>query len=321
MNEYFLKIGYKFRNRKKVNVWQFLNIAESKTMNESLKKLKKMGIIKVENNDIKLTKKGTKFFQKILKFKIDKRFKEKYKKLRKSFVLKDEYDQHQLTFNTVIRKLRFMIENVDIFDKNIICLGDDDLFGIALALTELPTSVTILDIDKRILSYEKNISKKLKTRIEVSQHDLTEPIPKRFRSKFDVFITEPPYTIRGLTLFVSRAVECLKENGVGYLGIAKSDIDPEMRILQQFEKNLLEMGFVITDILTNLQLYKLAGDELEWEDMNYPEWIKKPKRPFYKADLIRVKAVGKPKPLIRGKYSKDITKYSISKQLAWLKDF
>ncbi len=319
MNEYFLKIGQQFKKRQKISVWNFLNLAESKTINESLEKLEKRGLIRVVDDSIKLTKKGESFFQKILNFKIDKKFKSKYRKLRKSFVLKYEYDQHQLTFNTIIRKLKFIVNNVDIFEKDIICLGDDDLFGLALALTGLPSSVTVLDIDKRILDYEKKISKTLKTKVNVLEYDLRKPIPSKLKGKFDMFVTEPPYTLRGLTLFISRAAECLKKGGVGYLGLSKSDLDPDLKIFQQFEKNLLKMGFVITDILTNFQLYKLAGDELKWEDMSYPKWIKKPLRPWYRADLIRVKAIGKAKPLIKGSYFKDIMEYSIPKQLSWLK--
>ena len=152
-------------------------------------------------------------------------------------------------------------------------------------------------------------SKNLKVKLKGLVYDLRNSIPKKFKRKFDVFVTEPPDTLNGLTLFFSRGSEFLKERGVAYIGVGKCDLS--LKTYREFQKNMLKMGFTITDILTNFTLYRIAGDELkgEWSEINFPRWIQKPKKPWFRVDLLRAEAFSEIKPLIKGYYSKDITRY------------
>ena len=146
--------------------------------------------------------------------------------------------------NKMYEKLvEMMKEKGDLDDTNVVCIGDDDMVGLALALTDLPKKVVVIDADERIIEYERKIAEEIGLRLECVNHNLIESIPRRFKNKFDVFVTEPPDTIKGNTLFFSRGVECLKkeEGKVGYIGITHVLLSWEEWL--EIEKNILKMDF------------------------------------------------------------------------------
>ncbi|MDD5446239.1 MAG: bis-aminopropyl spermidine synthase family protein, partial [Candidatus Pacebacteria bacterium] len=151
--------------------------------------------------------------------------------------------------------------------------------------------------------YEKEFFKKKKIKFKTILHSLTNPLPKEIKGKYDVFITEPPDTVSGNTLFFSRGVESLKEEGVGYLGISQSTLEKEK--IAKIQKNILDMNMVITDVFDRFSLYDNAKDEFEWV-FGLPEEISLPESSWFNSTLVRAENFKKPKPLIKGKYSKAI---------------
>ncbi|MDD3729117.1 MAG: bis-aminopropyl spermidine synthase family protein [Candidatus Pacebacteria bacterium] len=281
----------------------------------ALKKMKKEGLVVFKKNKIILTEKGKKEAEKINAVKIEMPLKgkiilkenksllKKFKEVRKSFVGKVEYDQLQVKAESVIDKIELMDKKGDIKGKKIICIGDDDFVGIALAIKGGAEEIAVLDIDKDILNYEKEFFKKKKIKFKTILHSLTNPLPKEIKGKYDVFITEPPDTVSGNTLFFSRGVESLKEEGVGYLGISQSTLEKEK--IAKIQKNILDMNMVITDVFDRFSLYDNAKDEFEWV-FGLPEEISLPESSWFNSTLVRAENFKKPKPLIKGKYSKAI---------------
>ena len=45
--------------------------------------------------------------------------------------------------------------------------------------------------------------------MDLIEHDLREPLPAELSGGFDVVVTDPPYTVAGAELFLSRAVAAL----------------------------------------------------------------------------------------------------------------
>ncbi|MFA6753539.1 MAG: bis-aminopropyl spermidine synthase family protein [Candidatus Paceibacterota bacterium] len=281
----------------------------------ALKKMKKEGLVVFKKNKIILTEKGKKEAEKINAVKIEMPLKgkiilkenksllKKFKEVRKSFVGKVEYDQLQVKAESVIDKIELMDKKGDIKGKKIICIGDDDFVGIALAIKGGAEEIAVLDIDKDILNYEKEFFKKKKIKFKTILHSLTNPLSKEIKGKYDVFITEPPDTVSGNTLFFSRGVESLKEEGVGYLGISQSTLEKEK--IAKIQKNILDMNMVITDVFDRFSLYDNAKDEFEWV-FGLPEEISLPESSWFNSTLVRAENFKKPKPLIKGKYSKAI---------------
>ncbi|MDD4467326.1 MAG: bis-aminopropyl spermidine synthase family protein [Candidatus Pacebacteria bacterium] len=281
----------------------------------ALKKMKKEGLVVFKKNKIILTEKGKKEAEKINAVKIEMPLKgkiilkenksllKKFKEVRKSFVGKVEYDQLQVKAESVIDKIELMDKKGDIKGKKIICIGDDDFVGIALAIKGGAEEIAVLDIDKDILNYEKEFFKKKKIKFKTILHSLTNPLPKEIKGKYDVFITEPPDTVSGNTLFFSRGVESLKEEGIGYLGISQSTLEKEK--IAKIQKNILDMNMVITDVFDRFSLYDNANDEFEWV-FGLPEEISLPESSWFNSTLVRAENFKKPKPFIKGKYSKAI---------------
>ena len=106
----------------------------------------------------------------------DKQLLNEFSKLRKKFTLSDSFDQQLLTEEAIFTKLNIMSEQGDLKNKNIVCIGDDDMFAIALALTKLPKSITVLDIDDRIINYENKILNKLGYKNSSIKTDLLKPL-------------------------------------------------------------------------------------------------------------------------------------------------
>jgi hypothetical protein len=304
------KIILRIFDKKQVSFWELCDLGFLPDVIKTIEEMKRKKIIEVKNEKIFLSKK----YKKSLGRPLD------YKKLLKDFVLirrdfkfkaEERYDQLQITPKSLILKLKFMIKNGDILNKKIICLGDDDLFGVIIAMTGLQKNVTVLDIDERILKFEEQVSEEFGLNISCIKYDLRKEIPSKLRKKFDVFVAEPPDNLNGIILFSSRGASCLKgEGSVGYMGIGKGDIP--LNMYQELEKRLIGMGFVITDMITNFEEYMLAENEFEdWEELKYPKWLKsQPKKPWFKVDIVRIQAVEKLKPIISGTYNKDIYSYS-----------
>lgn len=165
------------------------------------------------------------------------------------------YDQGYVTPETTLARIAFADMRGDVRGKEIITLGDDDLVGLALALTRLPKRVVVIDIDKRILDFEKKVKeeKELDT-LEVMRVDLREPLPDELLGKFDVFFTDPEETLPGFKAFVYRGIATLKGSGcAGYVGL--THVETSLTKWRNIQKFIVEAGLVITDIINEFNEY------------------------------------------------------------------
>ena len=160
-----------------------------------------------------------------------------------------KYDQAPLTAKSVIQKVAIAKSAEDIDGKSIVCVGDDDLVSIAIALLGKPKEILVIDIDQDLLRVIGRFAKERKTKIETLKHDLRNPIPEKYRNKFDTFFTWPSETVPGMSLFVSRGVELLKNRGrsVGYMDMSPIEFHP-LELLSILEK-FSEMKVQIIDYI------------------------------------------------------------------------
>jgi len=216
-----------------------------------------------------------------------------------------EYDQGYVTPADTVARVLFMYQLGDIEGKQIFLLGDDDLTSLALLASGWPKEVTVLEIDERILKFlEKKAASKGWTNLNIFHYDARYPIPEELRQKFDVFLTDPVETVGGLRLFLSRCVEALKgEGGVGYFGL--THLEASRRKWWQVQRDILDMGFTITDILRNFHTYLLERDDILNLELRVakeaPVEVKKPEIDFYTSNLFRIYAAELPRPLVKGK--------------------
>jgi len=120
-----------------------------------------------------------------------------------------EYDQFTATVETTAKRVSLLSFLEDIQDKRLLFLGDDDFTSVACANLRKAKSVVVVDIDERIFKNIRNISESHSLGIKTLKYDARQKLPKELIGKFDVIFTDPPYTPKGIGLFVSRAIQLL----------------------------------------------------------------------------------------------------------------
>lgn len=294
---------------KKLNFWELASqVAPIAELVKKLEDMEKRKLVGVSNTDLFLTQKGLILAKKekispkriidknSCRVKIDFDLLKKFKSLRLEEVFNENYDQLQLLPESVIKKVEVLRDKGDIEGKKIVCLGDDDMVAIALALTGLPKEVSVLEVDDKIINHENTVFKKIKANAKAYKCDLVKGVPEKFKNKFDVFITEPPDTVFGNSLFFSRGIDCLKkQGGVGYLGVSETDLS--RKDFLSVEKNILKMEALITDIYNKLEPYEI-GTEERWV-FNIPPKYGLPKKPWFFSDLFRVETTEESKPMFK----------------------
>jgi len=124
---------------------------------------------------------------------------------------KREYDQFFATAKTSVAKASVINAKGMVENKSIALLGDDDLISVTLGIM-FPhyNRITVFDIDSDILEPIKAIvaEQKLKN-ITTKIYDARKPVNQEDVGKYDVVMTDPPYTPAGIALFLNRAIQFL----------------------------------------------------------------------------------------------------------------
>ena len=194
-------------------------------------------------------------------------------------------DQSHADFSTVIKKTLYLLKKGDIEGRKLIFLGDDDLISLAVGLTKLAKDITVLDIDNRVLDYLSKSVKELSiNNFNVLPHDLREPCPTEILNKYDVVITDPPYTNEGLRLFLKRASQVLKSNininGKNYSIIGKKCVlsfgNKPPEDMQKLQFSILDHGFIINEMIPDFNHYKGASIIGQFSHLYYLQSVNNP---------------------------------------------
>lgn len=157
---------------------------------------------------------------------------------------------------TALRRAYFMLQNDDLEGKKILLLGDDDFTSLAIALLDISTDITILDIDMRLTDVISKIADENNYQIKCYNHDLRKPIQEELVGQFDTILTDPPYTIPGLELFLSRAIQALKEEMGRKVYLAYAHRAPND--LFDFQQAIINHGLAIQETIPGFNLYEGA---------------------------------------------------------------
>lgn len=154
-------------------------------------------------------------------------------------------DQFYATPATTLRRAQKMAKMGDIYQRNLAFLGDDDLTSVACALTHQAKSITVFEIDDRLIDLISTVSKKYNLDITIVKQDLKKSFDKKYFQTFDTVFTDPPYTPNGISLFTNRAIELLAPEYTSrlYLCYGNSDRAREREVLIQ--KIISDFAFLV----------------------------------------------------------------------------
>jgi predicted methyltransferase len=204
-----------------------------------------------------------------------------------------EYDQGSVTPETTVSRVLFLDSREDLRDRDILVMGaEDDLTGLAVALTRLPRRVLILDIDERSIDFDNRIFKELGIdNAEAIRFDLRNPFPEEWLKSFDVFITDPPETLKAFKAFIARGIAALRQEGsVGYFGLTLRD--SSITRWHQFQKALInDYGMVITDIVQDFNAYMNWDYHAETKAQEVAPVNKVPTDIWYRSAWVRMEAL------------------------------
>ncbi len=175
-------------------------------------------------------------------------------------------DQSKATLDTSIRRALLCLKSGGFIGSRILCLGDDDFVSLCLGwLAKLlfpkggATQVTVVDTDQRICSFISDYAQSHGLPVDVINHNLSDPLPHPINA--DCVFTDPPYTLPGLTLFLSRGVDSLKRYGGGVMSeqqvfLSFGNKPPLFKL--DMQRVFLEHGLNLTEIKNAFNCYEGA---------------------------------------------------------------
>lgn len=210
-----------------------------------------------------------------------------------------EYDQGYVDVGSTVSRVALMYQRGDLERKDIFLIGDDDLTSIAMALTGMAGRVTVLEVDERLVDFiNENAAKRGWGNLAAYKYDVRNPLPPEFRAAYDTFLIDPVETLPGISLFLYRCAESLKGKGsAGYFGLTHLEASRDK--WYQIQKLILEMNFVITDIIHDFHEYELEREGFITK--NYPlvtrafERLPVPDVNWYTSNFFRLEAVAQPR--------------------------
>jgi N4-bis(aminopropyl)spermidine synthase len=177
---------------------------------------------------------------------------------------KMELDQTHCTVTTKIRRVLAMHEAGALLGRRILLLGDDDLISVAIAafaavldVTARVERLTVIDSDPDVLAWAGDQISGTGIDAELVEHDLRRPLPGGLAGGFDVVCTDPPYTVAGAELFLSRAVTGLTPEPGGHVFFSFGARRPDETVHAQ--QLIGAMGLAIRALWPNFNEYLGAG--------------------------------------------------------------
>lgn len=186
-------------------------------------------------------------------------------KIREKYNLipKREYDQFFATVETSISKAEVLVSKVDLDNKSVALLGDDDLVSIVLGLRkETYKEIYIFDVDDLVLSTIEKIAKEHNIpNIYTVNYDARKEIPSLYQNRFDVVMTDPPYTKSGISLFLDRSISLAKipkDNSGPYIYLFHGNSFKEPEKVLKAQEVIQKHNLVIEDKLDKFARYEGA---------------------------------------------------------------
>jgi len=161
-------------------------------------------------------------------------------------------DHVQATPETVLRRALWLDARYDLASANLLFLGDHDLTSLAVHAVCPAASLTVVDLDERVLAY---LDDRGGREIATAHADLRIGLPPAFGGAFDLVFSDPPYTPEGMGLFAARGVQALREPSEGRLLFAYGYSPRHPALGAQVQRSLATLGLTFEAILPDFNRY------------------------------------------------------------------
>ena len=175
-----------------------------------------------------------------------------------------ELDQTHCTVDTKLRRVLRMHEAGALAGQRVIVLGDDDLISLAIAAfaalpaaAARPRRLAVVDCDPDLLGYLGERAAAGQLPVELIDHDLRQPLPAGLLGAFDVACTDPPYTVAGAELFLSRAVSALAGGTGRHVFFSFGARRPEETL--RVQRLIADLGLAMRSLVPGFNSYTGAG--------------------------------------------------------------
>ena len=172
-------------------------------------------------------------------------------------------DQAHCTVETKLRRIAYLLDSGAMSGRSVLLLGDDDFLAVALPLArqvlgcQPPQRLTVLDVDPAVIGFSRVAVKRVGFDAELVTHDLRRPLPAGLVGVFDTVFTDPPYTLGGAELFLSRAATAVRPGPGGQVFLCFGSKPPhETTALQRV---ISGMGFAIHRLVRDFNEYAGAS--------------------------------------------------------------
>ena len=175
-----------------------------------------------------------------------------------------ELDQAPCTPETALRRAALMHRAGALEGRSNLLLGDDDSLSLAIPLylahlgrVSPVGNITVLELDPGRIAFLREKTAQIGAEVSIIPHDLRDPLPAELKGRFDVFQTDPPYTIEGARLFLTRAAEALRPGpgSLGFLSYAQRAAADQI-VLQRV---IQALGFSVSTIWRGFNCYEGAS--------------------------------------------------------------
>lgn len=176
-----------------------------------------------------------------------------------------QIDQSKCTPETSLKRALLCLRDHALIGSRILCLGDDDLVSVSLGLllqrlfpraVDHRAAVTVVDIDQRFLQYIGEIAAREGLPIECRHADLRRPLSRAALGAFDCFFTDPPYTLPGMSLFLSRGISVLKKKSGQPIYLSFAHKSPDFML--EMQREFIRMGLMVSEVIPQFNEYEGA---------------------------------------------------------------
>jgi predicted methyltransferase len=172
-------------------------------------------------------------------------------------------DQTHCTAATKLRRVLFLLRSGLLPGPDLLLVGDDDLIALTIATAAdalgrpLVGRLAVVDVSAEILAFTRAGLDRLGARADLVEQDLRGPLDDRLRGGFSAAMTDPPYTVEGARLFLSRAVEGLAPGPGHSIAFSFGPKGPDETL--RVQKAVTRLGLAVQEMRRDFNEYAGAG--------------------------------------------------------------